>query len=601
MKSTESSARSRAVAVMQALGLAAILASAPGCGSKAGRNSDAGSGEAAPGAGGTNRAAVGTPVDFEVRLAALTNQLATAQLTQSEVISNLLARINQLERRDAERVATIEATQKASAGELLVYKEQSQKLNLQVAELKQQVGLLEAGRVLPEIKITPDDGPTTRELDQQLRIAERKNELAAEAAEARAKEQPQLSIGEGGIALRSADTNFVLRLRGELQLDTRLFADDNPHSEGNDTFLLRRARPIMEGTLFRDFSFAFVPDFGGSSVQIFDAWLNYKYNPALQLKAGKFKGPVGLEQLQADTTLPFNERGLPSDLVPIRNVGVSLWGEVGQGVLSYAVGAFNVTGDSRNSANADFGDDKEFSARLFVSPFKTTELTALQGLGFGLGGSYSQVNSNASALPSTIGGKLPGYFTSAQQQFFAYNPVNGTVVADGAQWRLSPQLSYLIGPFGLLGEYTISHQSVVNSFTTHAAALEHSAWQLSAQWVLTGEKASFTGITPLRNFNPRNGGWGAWQLVGRLGGLSLDDKTFPEFSNPDFSAHSATAWSVGINWWLNKNVRVLTSFSRTSFSGGGASNPLDANSYNAPATVTAQNENVFFTRLQLAF
>jgi phosphate-selective porin OprO and OprP len=384
-------------------------------------------------------------------------------------------------------------------------------------------------------------------------------------------------------------------------LDTRVFANDNPLSEGNDTFILRRARPIMEGTVFRDFSFAFIPDFGGSSVQIFDAWMNYRYRPELQLKAGKFKGPVGLEQLQADTTLPFNERGLVTDLVPTRNVGVSLWGDVGEGLLSYSIGAYNVTGDGRNSGNVDFGDDKEFAGRLFLYPFKRTSIAGLQGFGLGLGGSYSQVNSNANALPSTTGGKLPGYFTSGQQQFFAYDPVNGTVVADGSQWRLSPQFSYLWGPFGLLGEYGISHQSVLNSFTGRGAQLDNTAWQLSAQWVLTGEPASFTGITPIHPFNPRNGDWGAWQLVGRFGELNIDKQAFPEFSNPAISANGATSWSVGINWWLNKNLRVLTSFSHTSFDGGGAYNPLDSTTHSPPATVTAQDENVFFTRLQLAF
>jgi phosphate-selective porin OprO/OprP len=248
----------------------------------------------------------------------------------------------------------------------------------------------------------------------------------------------------------------------------------------------------------------------------------------------------------------------------------------------------------------DFGDDKEFAGRFSLQPFKKSDIAALQGLGFGLGGSYSQVNSNINGLPNTTGGTRPGYVTAGQQQFFAYNPVNGTVAADGGQWRLSPHVNYLWGPFGLLGEYGISHQSVVNSFTGGKAGLEHTAWQLSAQWVLTGEAASFTGISPSRPFKP-GAGWGAWQLVGRFGQLAIDDDTFPTFANPNNSAERATSWSVGLNWWLNKNVRLMTSFSHTKFDGGGGSNPLDSSTFVPPATVTAQDENAFFTRLQLAF
>ena len=41
------------------------------------------------------------------------------------------------------------------------------------------------------------------------------------------------------------------------------------------------------------------------------------------------------------------------------------------------------------------------------------------------------------------------------------------------------------------------------------------------------------------------------------------------FADPATSANSASAWSVGLNWYLNRNVLVKTSFSRTTFSGGG--------------------------------
>jgi phosphate-selective porin OprO/OprP len=291
---------------------------------------------------------------------------------------------------------------------------------------------------------------------------------------------------------------------------------------------------------------------------------------------------------------------LVTDFVPSRSVGVQLWGEAFDGALSYAAGAFNVTGDARNAGNVDFGDDKEFGGRVFLQPFKQTKMTGLQGFGFGVGGTYSQVNSNVNGLPNTTGGIRPGYVTSGLQQFFAYNPAAGTVAADGGQWRLSPHVSYLYGPFGIFGEYGISHQSVVNSAGNVRAELAHTAWQVSGQWVLTGEPASFNGITPKRPFKPGSG-WGAWQLVGRFGQLEIDDDTFPTFASAANSAERATSWSAGLNWWLNKNVRLLTSFSHTQFDGGGAYNPLDPTTLIAPATVTAQDENVFFTRIQLAF
>lgn len=542
------------------------------------------------------------------QLSALSNQVVKAQTDQNALVQSLLARIESLEKRDADRAAALKSAQSSSEEQLKardeqikVHAENEQKLAGQITELQSRVEALKSGRVLPEITVASDNAPTTRELDQKIRISERKAELAAEAAEARAKEAPRLSIGAGGFAFSSADTNFTLKLKGLVQLDSRVFLSDNRLSEGNDSFVLRRVRPILEGTLYRDFDYQFVPDFGGSSVQIFDANINYRFRPELQLKAGKFKGPVGFENLQSDATLPFNERSFVASLVPSRSIGVQLGGEALDGALSYAGGIYNLGGDGRNPSTSDFGDDKELAGRVSALPFKQSNITALQGFGLGVAGSYSQVSSNASGLPATSGGARPGYTTAGAQQFFAYNPANGTVVADGVQWRFSPYATYLYGPFGLLGEYGISHQSVLNNFSQLRDGLEHRAWQVSAQWVLTGEAASFTGINPTRPFKPSSGGWGAWQLVGRFGQLDIDDGTFPRFGNAATSASAATGWSVGVNWWLNRNLRVLTSFSRTTFQGGGTVNPADANTLTPPGSVTTQDENAVLTRLQLAF
>jgi phosphate-selective porin OprO/OprP len=528
-------------------------------------------------------------------------RVEAAQQAQADTLQKLLERIDLLEKKASEQKEAAQSLQRVSEDQQKAYAEREQTLLGKIAGLEGKVGSLEAGRVLPEIALPPDDSLTVNEVDQKIRVVERKGELAAEAAEAKVKEAPKVSVGQNGFSFSSADTNFVLTLRGVVQLDSRTFFNDNSRLNGNDSFLLRRARPVVEGTVFRDFDFQIVPDFGGSSVQLFDAFINYRIRQEVQLRFGKFKGPVGLEQLQSDATLSFNERSLATDLVPIRNLGVQLWGDLIDGALGYAAGVFNSSGDGRNPANNDFNDDKEFAGRVFLRPFKQSNFAGLSGFGFGLGGSYSQVKSNALGLPNNTGGTLPGYATDGQQQFFAYNPVVGTVVADGTHWRLAPQAYLYHGPFGLLGEYVISHQGVRNSATRAKADLENTAWQVSAQWVLTGEPASFTGITPAEPFRIPGSGWGAWQLVARYGQLNIDDRAFQGFSDPNLSANSATAWSVGINWWLNKNVRVLTSFSHTIFDGGGSLNLADPRTLVSPATVTQQDENVLFTRVQLAF
>ncbi len=438
-----------------------------------------------------------------------------------------------------------------------------------------------------------------QELDQKVKILERNRELDQEAAQEAAQQTPTLTVGSQGFGFSSASGNFALQLKGVLQVDSRTFFDDAGIA-GNDGILLRRARPILQGTVFRDFDFQFIPDFGGtSSPQIYDAWLNYRYSPALQLQVGKFKTPVGLEQLQADRDILFNERALPTDLVPNRDIGFELHGDLFGGVANYAAGIFNGVGDARNSNNADFEDDKAFAGRLFFQPFARSGAPGLKGLGFGVGGSFEdfQHTTNNSALPATTGGSLPGYATVGQQQFFAYNPTNRAVVyADGEHWRLSPQAYYFYGPFGLLAEYAISDQRVSRTGTgaQPSARLEHTAWQVAGSWVLTGEDASFAGVVPRQPFDPRRGNWGAWQLVARYSELDIDPAAFPFFSDPRSSARRAQEWSAGVNWYLNRNVRVDLSYSQTTFEGGGSGNSV-------PGIVTQKPERVLFTRMQLAF
>jgi phosphate-selective porin OprO/OprP len=206
-------------------------------------------------------------------------------------------------------------------------------------------------------------------------------------------------------------------------------------------------------------------------------------------------------------------------------------------------------------------------------------------LGLGLGGSY-EVDRAWTNTVST--GLTPGYTSDGQQRFFTYT--NG-VVGNGAHWRISPQGYYYIGPFGLLGEYVVSDQQVRNVPKGQSADLQNTAWQISGSWVLTGEDASYAGVTPRHPFDPLKGNWGALQLVGRYAELRVDPAAFPAYADPGTSASSAKAWAAGLNWYLNRNVRVNASYSRTTFDGGTG----------AKATVTKQPESVFFTRMQLAF
>jgi hypothetical protein len=64
------------------------------------------------------------------------------------------------------------------------------------------------------------------ELHQKYRVLEGRLELEHEAASEKAKIAPTMTIGAEGFIYRSADSNSVLRLRGEIQADSRFYIDD---------------------------------------------------------------------------------------------------------------------------------------------------------------------------------------------------------------------------------------------------------------------------------------------------------------------------------------------------------------------------------------
>jgi phosphate-selective porin OprO/OprP len=79
--------------------------------------------------------------------------------------------------------------------------------------------------------------------------------------------------------------------------------------------------------------------------------------------------------------------------------------------------------------------------------------------------------------------------------------------------------------------------------------LNHDAWQLALNYVLTGEDASYKGIKPNAPFAPGSGNWGAWELVARIGQLNIDNDAFSggsdSFASPDSAISKATAWAPG--------------------------------------------------------
>jgi phosphate-selective porin OprO/OprP len=349
-----------------------------------------------------------------------------------------------------------------------------------------------------------------------------------------------------GFGFKSADGAFVLKVRGVLQADARAFV-----RAGTSTFLVRRARPTLEGTVYKYFDYRITAELTQTPAAL-DVYANVRLTKELQLRAGRFKTPVGLERLQNDADLPFAERGLPSDLIADRDLGAMLHGDLLDGTVSYALGFFNGAGDGA-SGDLDNNDKKEVDARLFVKPLRPLAIEALRDLGLGI-----------AATRGTLTGPQPKYSSTGQQPIFSYAD---NAWAAGTHRRLVPQAYWCVGPVAVLGEYARSTQIVTNGAAS--ARVEHDAWQVSLSGFLTGEKASYGTVEPRSPLDPARGGFGAVEIAARYGALEIDPSTFDlGFADANKAVRSAKEWAIGVNWHLARGYKLEVNYDRTKFEGG---------------------------------
>jgi len=143
--------------------------------------------------------------------------------------------------------------------------------------------------------------------------------------------------------------------------------------------------------------------------------------------------------------------------------------------------------------------------------------------------------------------------------------------------RWTPQAYYFVGSFGALAEYVTSQQDVSRQLTAtnkRSGRADNSAYQLLLSYFLTGEKETFNSFTPKSTFHLGAPGWGAWEINARYGELKIDDAAFAggaeSFADPSTAPRAARAVGVGINWWLNANVKWVLDYEVTRFDGGAA-------------------------------
>ncbi|MBC8133715.1 MAG: hypothetical protein H7X95_12095 [Deltaproteobacteria bacterium] len=426
------------------------------------------------------------------------------------------------------------------------------------------------------------------DIDQTARIAARRIENLEEQLANKAKDAAVIQADEKGFALKSANGAYTLRLGGLVQADSRWFVDHGALSDRADTFLIRKFRPGLSGTLFNLVDFRFLSDFAGGAVSVLDGYVELRPFPALRLRIGKFKTPLGLERLQIDANVVFLERALTQNLTPQRDVGASFWGDIANGIIRYDLGIFNGAADNTNP-DVDGNHAKDFAGRLLIQPLKAEALKAYGSLGF----HFAASTGNRLGTPTAP--QLPQFRSGGQQVIFSYAvPTNadGVAFAHLRQTRINPAAFYFNGGLGLLAEFVQSRQDVQkgNVVTTLTNRSGHATLSYSFNGV-----NSLEGAVPLNRFDAEKGTWGALEVALRANYLKIDDVVFgaAALASPTTSVRQAAGGAIALTWIPSLTARFSVNYEQTRFKGGAA----------APdrSVIDRKTEHVIITRAQASF
>jgi phosphate-selective porin OprO/OprP len=337
------------------------------------------------------------------------------------------------------------------------------------------------------------------------------------------------------------------------QMDVRDFPSE-PGTDSKDLFDLHRARVGIDGTMMKRFDYQIERELNDTTQPWRDVYVDARVVRALEVRAGQFKIPFGLDQLTGGMDLDFNYRSLAGTyLAPGRDVGVMLRGRLMNDIVRYQAGVFRQGGDNiRSSERSDPQTDRTFAGRVVVRPWSGSKAhKMLRTLSAGMAFTSGDLPEG----PNSLRGKtVPG------DAFFDHLYVNGRRSRVGAEFQWRP------ASFGLQGEIMRARdqrlgQGLENDNLPDVMA---DGWYVSGTWLATGERKK-DSVEPERPFLRR--GIGAVELAGRIEQLHSSSAggvptAFVSPRSAWIAPRTDTVWTAGVNWYLNDYFKLQANIIR---------------------------------------
>lgn len=393
-----------------------------------------------------------------------------------------------------------------------------------------------------------------------------------------------------GFGLVSGDGQHSVNLTGRVHFDTRVidhdfgtFADRDTQSLG-DNFEVRRARIGLNGFVLKDIAYEIVTNAVGSSANLIDtAWMNYGFNKSMQIRVGRFKQPFSLEEATSSNNIDFMERSYANQLAPTKKLGAMIHGEPIEN-MTYAVSVYQ---NAFNELTNQDSNGREVAGRLTYNFGSALGADSVMHLGMaGTSGKYQTAvtssSNTASAASTTTRATFVGFRSESRGLANIYRAqIGGPALTTAAYGGTSDQpmtvkkelggleLAYAFGPLKVQSEYVNAKFDASTSVSSGEGTVK--AYYAELMYNLTGEKWSdaykggaFGGLKPNSNYTS-TGGAGAWQLGVRWSAFDASDVSVTGTSARTQNSAKGNTLTVGMNWLLNPNARVMLNYSLTKF------------------------------------
>jgi phosphate-selective porin OprO/OprP len=379
------------------------------------------------------------------------------------------------------------------------------------------------------------------------------------ALKSRLAEEARIGFDHGRFSFVSADGAFSLSLRSTVQFDAGYFAQGrNPPSvDLNSGTNFRRAQFGFAGTAWRDWSYNFTYDFGGTGGEqrgyLYRAYIEYDGFRPFGIRVGAFAPPANVEDATGGANLLFLERPAAASIAR----GIA-GGSSRQGVDLFAQGERYLVSVAYTGGKSvdpvSFDEQQGVVGRASYLAIDTPDFQWL----------LDADASHVFRLPDTGPGHPPGSISLGTGPELAID-ASRTVDTGPLSAQSISQVGLetagvagrLYGEAGWFG-YRLRRGPLPDP--------SFSGWYVESAFSLTGEPRPYDPVTAsFHSPEPAHplgtpGGFGALEGVARFSRTDLDWRPDLAASAGGVTGGVQDIWTLGVNWYPNANLKFMLDY-----------------------------------------